>query len=122
MLDPYELPPLEIAERLFSCYVETVHGWFPIIPETFKDQFYTYIESVKRQQRYQIPEKWQAILNLVFAIRAQYSYLTDAEWRGDSRDHLLYMTRAVRILGVKDTTMIISAPNLGLIQVGIPKE
>jgi len=119
MLDPYELPPPDIAEKLFSCYVETVHSWFPIIPENFRDQFSKYIDSIRRQQRYHVPEKWQAVLNLVFAIGAQYSYLTDAEWRGNDRNHLLYMTRAVRILGVKDTTMIISAPDLALIQVSM---
>jgi hypothetical protein len=121
MLDPYELPPPEIAERLFSCYIKTVHSWFPIIPEVFKDQFSRFIDSVKQQKRYQVPEKWQAMLNLVFAIGAQYSYLTDSEWRAHDRNHLLYMTRAVRILGVKDTTMIISAPDLGLIQVSMPQ-
>ncbi|KAF2703841.1 hypothetical protein K504DRAFT_507750 [Pleomassaria siparia CBS 279.74] len=116
MLDPYELPDPDMAERLFGCYMETVHAWFPILPDSFEDQFYRYVDSMKRQQRYQVPEKWQAVLNLVFAIGAQYSYLTDAAWRGEDDDHLLYMTRAVRILGVKDTVMILSAPDLGLIQ------
>jgi hypothetical protein len=122
MVDPYELPPSETAEKLFNCYIETAHTWFPIIPEVFKDQFYRYMESVKRQQRYQVPEKWQAVLNLVFAVGAQFSHLTDAKWRGDKRDHVVYMTRAVRILGVKDTTMIISAPDLGLIQVSMHRQ
>ncbi|KAF2186136.1 hypothetical protein K469DRAFT_631511 [Zopfia rhizophila CBS 207.26] len=116
MVDPYELPPSDTAERLFCCYMETVHGWFPIIPKAFEDQFRKYYESIKLQRPFQVPDKWQAVLNLVFAIGARYSHLTNAKWQADDRDHLLYMTRAVRILGVKNTTMIISAPDLSLIQ------
>jgi hypothetical protein len=117
MVDPFELPPSETAERLFACYLETVDSWFPILPQSFEGEFRSYYESVNLQRRFQVPEKWQAILNLVFAIGARYSHLTRASWRADEGDHLLYMTRAVRILGVRDIMMIISTPDLSLIQV-----
>jgi len=120
MVDPYELPPPDLAEMLFNCYMETVHNWFPILPETYEDQFHRYINSIKRGQRFQVPEKWQAILNLVFAISARFAELIEADWRGETQDHLIYMKRAVRILDVKDTALIISAPDLSLIQVSTP--
>lgn len=46
-----------------------------------------------------LPNKWRAILNLIFAIGAKYSDLTKAKWRGDDRHHLIYFTRA-RMLGL----------------------
>jgi hypothetical protein len=117
MVDPYELPPLEAAENLFTCYMDTVHSWFPILPQEFEEQFHKYYNSVNLQRTFQVPDKWQAVLNLIFAIGARYSHLTRASWRGDERDHLLYMTRAVRMLGVKDITKMISGPDLLWIQV-----
>lgn len=55
-------------------------------------------------------------MNLLFAIGAKYSHFIGAEWRGDERDHLIYMTRAVHLLGLKNTIMIISGPDLELVQ------
>jgi hypothetical protein len=55
-------------------------------------------------------------MNLLLAIGAKYSHLTEAEWRGDDRDHLIYMLRATHLLGMKDTVMIIAGPDLRLVQ------
>ncbi|KAL6710500.1 hypothetical protein ACN47E_008548 [Coniothyrium glycines] len=115
-VDPYDIPDPDTAQRLFECYMSTVHGSFPVMPMTFEDQFRRYMESVRRNRPYQVPEKWRATLNLVFAIGARYSHLIQADWRGDERDHLIYMTRAVNLLGLKNTVMIISGPDLGLVQ------
>jgi hypothetical protein len=115
-VDPYEIPDPELAEKLFNCYIDTVHSTFPLMPANFEDQFRRYIHSVKQNRPYQIPLKWRATMNLLFAIGAKYSHLIDAEWRGDERDHLVYMTRAVHLLGLKDTVMFIAAPNLDTVQ------
>ncbi|CAO2653872.1 Nn.00g106050.m01.CDS01 [Neocucurbitaria sp. VM-36] len=115
-VDPYEIPDPEIAEQLFNCYVRTVHSSFPLLPQNYEDQFRRYLNSVRQARPFQVPEKWRAIMNLVFAIGAKYSHLTKAEWRGDDRDHLIYMTRAVHLLGLKDTIMIISGPDLSLVE------
>ena len=80
-VDPYELPSFEEAKRLFDCYIESVHSSFPIVPDDFEEQFRGYMESIKRDQPYKVPDSWQAMLNLVLAIGAQYSYLIHAEWR-----------------------------------------
>jgi hypothetical protein len=117
MVDPYELPPLETAEMLVDCYLKTVHSSFPIVSDVFKDQFRTYSNSVKQGRRFQVPKHWQATLNLVFAIGAQYSHLMQAEWQADERDHLIYMTRAIRILRLDKIAASLHAPSLSIIRV-----
>ncbi|PVH92244.1 hypothetical protein DM02DRAFT_733804 [Periconia macrospinosa] len=116
VVDPYELPLPEIAEVLFNFYMQTVHTSFPVLPKTFTVQFYKYNESVKQGRPYQLPESWRAILNLVLAIGAQYSHLAQTEWRAHENDHVLYMTRAVRILGLDRMVASPAAPTLPLIQ------
>jgi len=53
---------------------------------------------------------------LIFAIGAKYSHSINADWAGDERDHLIYMTRALRLLGLGNTIMFISGPDLELVQ------
>ncbi|KAI8938874.1 hypothetical protein NX059_004733 [Plenodomus lindquistii] len=96
-VDPYEMPDPHLAERLFNCYMDTVHDTFPLMPMNFEDQFRRYITSIKNAQAFQIPDQWRAMM-------------------GDERDHLLYMTRGVHLLGLRNTVMIISGPNLNLVQ------
>ncbi|RMZ69507.1 fungal specific transcription factor domain-containing [Pyrenophora seminiperda CCB06] len=115
-VDPYETPNPEIAEKLFDCYIDTVHSTFPLMPADFEGQFRRYIQSTRSQRPYHVPPKWRATMNLLFAIGAKYSHLTGAEWRGDERDHLIYMTRAVQLLGLKDTMAFIAAPSLDRVQ------
>ncbi|KAF2439824.1 hypothetical protein P171DRAFT_395811 [Karstenula rhodostoma CBS 690.94] len=113
-VDPYELPPKETAFKLFECYRQTVHTSFPVLPPQFEDQFRRYFETVKPERPFTVPERWLAILNIVFAIGARYSHLINAEWQGEDRDHLIYMTRSVRLLG---SWPFAAAPDLALIQV-----
>ncbi|KAF2030932.1 hypothetical protein EK21DRAFT_64343 [Setomelanomma holmii] len=116
VVDPYELPEPDIAERLLDCYFETVHPSFPLVPDAYRDQYRKYLASVNKNEPYQVPQKWRAQMNLLFAIGAKYSHLIGTDWAGDERDHLVYMTRAVHLLGLKDTVMIISGPDLNLVQ------
>jgi hypothetical protein len=115
-VDPRETPSPDIAEKLFSCYMDTVHGTFPLMPANFEDQFRRYIQASRHGHPFSIPDKWRATMNLLFAIGAKYSHLIGAEWRGDERDHLIYMTRAVHLLGLKDTLTFLAAPSLDRIQ------
>lgn len=115
-VDPYELPLAETAEKLFDCYMQTIHTSFPILPDVFGEQLRSYNDSVKRNRPYQISEEWQAMLNLVLAIGAQYSHLTQAPWRSGERDHLVYSTRATTILGLDKTATALSAPTLSSVQ------
>lgn len=104
-VDPYELPPLEIAEKLLGCYMSKVHDSFPILPrKTFEDQFRKYFAALQNGNAPRLSPKWQAILNLVFAIGAKYSHMIEASWRADERDHLIYQARA-RAFSLNDSTM-----------------
>lgn len=116
VVNPYELPDPEIAEQLLHCYMSTVHSTFPIVPRTFEDQVRRFISSLKQNRAFQVPDRWRALMNLIFAIGAKYSHLTSTEWQGDERDHLVYMTRASQLLGMNSTIMFISAPDLLLVQ------
>ncbi|CAI9629556.1 unnamed protein product [Alternaria burnsii] len=115
-VDPREMPSPEIAEKFFACYMDTVHGTFPLMPTNFEDQFRRYIQASKYGHPFFVPDSWRATMNLLFAIGAKYSHLVGAEWRGDERDHLIYMTRAVQLLGLKDTLTFLAAPSLDKIQ------
>ncbi|KAH8707635.1 fungal-specific transcription factor domain-containing protein [Phaeosphaeriaceae sp. PMI808] len=116
LVDPFELPPIETAQRLLSSYMDTVQDSFPILSKkSFENQFHTYYESVRQLRQNIVPERWQATLNLVFAIGANYSHLVKAQWRGDSHDYLLYQAQA-RMLEFKEHTLI-SPPDLSLIKI-----
>ncbi|RII19286.1 hypothetical protein CUC08_Gglean001950 [Alternaria sp. MG1] len=115
-VDPREMPSPKIAEKFFACYMDTVHGTFPLMPANFEDQFRRYIQASKHGHPFFVPDGWRATMNLLFAIGAKYSHLVGAEWRGDERDHLIYMTRAVQLLGLKDTLTFLAAPSLDKIQ------
>ncbi|KAF3048120.1 hypothetical protein E8E12_010551 [Didymella heteroderae] len=104
-VDPYDLPALDIAERLLSCYMSKVHDSFPILPrKTFEDQFRKYFTALANGNAPRLSPKWQATLNLVFAIGARYSHLSKASWRADVRDHLIYQARA-RTFGLSEQTI-----------------
>ena len=117
MVDPFELPPPETAEMLFGYYVNTIHASFPILPIGFEDQFCRWNESRKAKRLYQVPEEWQAMLNLALAIGAQYAHLIQAGGGTDERQDVIYMTRACRILHLDKIATSLPAPSLMFIQV-----
>ncbi|KAJ9609222.1 hypothetical protein H2200_006994 [Cladophialophora chaetospira] len=111
-VDAYELPTPEMANHLFHAYMQRVHPSFPFVGRlNLTSQFRRFISGTVQRP----PEKWLAILNLIFAIGAKYSHLINAEWKGDERDHLIYFTRA-RLLTVNSET-IFHHPELQMIQV-----
>ncbi|KAF1955254.1 hypothetical protein CC80DRAFT_549461 [Byssothecium circinans] len=116
VVDPYELPEPDVAQRLFDSYLTTVHASFPIVPHVFEEQFRKYNESVKRGRPYPLPEEWQAMLNLIMAIGAQYSHLLEAKWKNEEKDHLIYMTRATRLLRLDKLATSLPSPSLSFIQ------
>jgi hypothetical protein len=111
-VDPYELPTPDAAHHLFDAYMDRCHAIFPVVGKmNLTAQFQKFITgSVQRP-----PEKWLAILNLIFAIGAKYSHLVKADWRGDERDHLMYFTRA-RLLHMNSETLF-QHPDLQQIQI-----
>lgn len=105
-VEPYKLPTIEVAQRLLDRYMQTVHDTFPILSkETFTDQVRHYYASIAQGAPFYVPEKWLAIMNLVFAIGARFSYLTGADWHEDSRDHIIYQSRA-HMLNLDESTLV----------------
>lgn len=116
-VEPHDLPTPEIAERLLGVYMEKVHDSFPILPRRlFEDQFRKYFTGLRHGTASRLNSKWQAILNLIFAIGARYSHLSKAEWRSNEKDHLVYQVRA-RSLAWSEITLV-QHPDLPQIQVG----
>ncbi|KZM19463.1 DNA binding [Ascochyta rabiei] len=114
-VEPYKLPPVEVAQRLLDHYMNTVQDAFPMLPKhTFTDQVRQYYTSMAQGTPYHVPGKWLAILNLVFAIGARYSYLTGADWQADSRDHVIYQSRA-HMLNM-DEPSLVHQPDLMRVQ------
>lgn len=102
-VDPFGLPMQNTANLLLQSYLDNVHPSFPIIDSnTFCQEYNTFITTPIQMKR---QDSWLAILNMIFAIGARYSYLIQAEWQGDARDHLIFFTRA-RMLGFNAETML----------------
>ncbi|KAJ5648282.1 hypothetical protein N7490_004654 [Penicillium lividum] len=110
-IDVYSVPSREQADHLFDDYLRTVHPFFPIINRPlFTAQYKTFYDS-----NAQPGDKWLAILNMIFAISAKHGDLLEASWRGDEKDHLLYLNRA-RILSMNGDVLF-SHPDLQQVQV-----
>lgn len=117
-IDPSELPAVDTAEKLFEIYMDVFHGMFPLVPDIFQEQFRNMVMAMKHDQRIFIPERWQALLNIIFAISARYSHLIGEVWFASERDHLVYMNRALRLLQQSSSgNFLVAAPDLLLIQV-----
>ncbi|CAG7991253.1 unnamed protein product [Penicillium olsonii] len=107
----YAMPSREAADHMFEAYLTTVHPFYPIINRPlFAAQYRTFFDSAARPG-----DKWLAILNMIFAIGAKYGHLSSAPWRGDEKDHLVYLTRA-RILSMNGDVLF-SHPDLQQVQV-----
>jgi hypothetical protein len=64
-----------------------------------------------------IPDKWRAVLNLVFAIGEKHRQLI--EGRDQPRDHLVYMTRAIRLLDLDNVSILAMSPDVTVLQVSM---
>ena len=110
-VDTYGVPTPEVANHLFNAYMQRVHSFFPVVGRlNLTSQFRRFISGTVQRP----PEKWLAILNMIFAIGAKYSQLINADWKSDERDHSIYFTRA-RLLTVNSETMF-HHPDLQMIQ------
>jgi len=115
--NPFELPPEHTASLLFNCFTRTVHASFPLLPATLEGQLNQYYNLVRSGQAIHCPEKWFALVNLVFAIGAKFSHLIKADWRADDLDHVVYLSRAFQLLSMNDTIVVLSTPDLSTTQV-----
>jgi hypothetical protein len=112
IVDPHGVPSEETANMLLEAYLTSVHPSFPILGKiTFMSQYRMFYD----QPSLQPGDKWLAVLNLVFAIAAKYSYMVRTDWKDGERDHLKYFTRA-RALGINEETLF-DHPDLQQVQV-----
>ncbi|KAL2854372.1 fungal-specific transcription factor domain-containing protein [Aspergillus pseudoustus] len=107
----YWMPPRNVSDKLFEDYLETIHPVFPILGQTlFSAQYKNFFDNSARPG-----DKWLAILNLIFAIASYHAHLMQAPWRGDERDHLVYLARA-RALSMNSDALF-THPDLQQVQV-----
>ncbi|PSN62764.1 hypothetical protein BS50DRAFT_128596 [Corynespora cassiicola Philippines] len=117
-VDPFEIPPLAVAQNLLDVYMETVQDSFPILSrQCFTSQFRQYFTSISRGSPLVISRRWLAILNLVFAIGTRYLHLTRVGWLEDDQGHQIFQSRA-QILGFSGPDLV-SLPDLLQIQITV---
>ncbi|PWY78107.1 fungal-specific transcription factor [Aspergillus sclerotioniger CBS 115572] len=88
-VDPYALPPKELANRFFTGYMESVHPSFNVVRKTaFVSQYRQFFSQPTKP-----PQRWLAILNMIFAIGCRYCQAVTGPGDGDYND-LVYLNRA----------------------------
>lgn len=100
-VNPFEWPAPTVAKALVDLYFEHVHVAFPILS---KRDFYSTFESYPRSRITQEDHTWLSLANMVFAMGAIFAHMTQAEFRGDERDHHVYYARA-RALGMDQRSL-----------------
>ncbi|PYI05676.1 hypothetical protein BO78DRAFT_397985 [Aspergillus sclerotiicarbonarius CBS 121057] len=91
-VDPYALPPKELANRFFTAYMESVHPSFNVVRKTaFVSQYRQFFS-----QPIKPPQRWLAILNMIFAIGCRYCRAVTGKADGDY-DDLVYLNRARKL-------------------------
>jgi hypothetical protein len=115
--NPYQLPEEPVASALFQFYLRTVDAAFPIAPLNLEEQLHTYYHSIRNGNPITGTQRWFAIINLVLAIGARFSRLVHAEWQVNPADESLYIARALQLLDLGNTSVILATPDISLIQV-----
>lgn len=111
-VNPYDLPPKEVADNLVQSYFATIHRLFPVVTESvFLQQYEQFWENMKPPQA---DIAWLSMLNTIFAMGAVYAHYLQAPWKGSSGDHITYFMRA-RTLNSEPLGMI-SVPKLEHVQ------
>jgi hypothetical protein len=112
---PYEAPPANVAYRLIPHYLQTCHEWMPLLPYDFEGQVQRYYKVHQ-----EVTSTWLAIFNLVLAIGARQSYVTNRIAHTSNireREDIPYISRAIQLLGLKGSTLMTTDPDLLQVQV-----
>lgn len=111
-VDLSQKPSPAAAEKLVECYFEIVHPTFPIIGKaTFWGQYKAFYSNPLVRPG----KRWMAILNLIFALAAKYSYLFQEDTEDTQEDHVVFFSRAWK-LSMSDVALL-DHPNLQQVQV-----
>lgn len=105
------LPSRELADRLLNAYLESVDTSFPIIRRRlFIGQYRSFFSGAPEKSG----KKWQAILNLIFAIGARFCRLSQPGFPGDI-NHEIFFSRA-RVLS-SGVSILFEHPDLQQVQI-----
>lgn len=115
--NPFHLPLESLATVLSQCYFQTAHITFPTISSEFENQLQIYHKSMQSGQTVIFSQIWYATINVVLAIGARFSHITNAEWQSNPLDETMYISRAYQLLGLNDAAVVLSALDLPRIQV-----
>ncbi|KAF9886445.1 hypothetical protein FE257_011477 [Aspergillus nanangensis] len=92
-VDPYDLPPKDVADQYFAAYMESVHPSFMVIRhETYAAQYRQFFSQPSRP-----PRRWLAILNMIFAIGCRYCQFMQQGEDPDTTNDLIYLNRARKL-------------------------
>ncbi|KAL2824801.1 fungal-specific transcription factor domain-containing protein [Aspergillus cavernicola] len=94
-VDPFEVPPKELADQYFNAYMESVHPSFTVIRmDTFTSQYEQFFNKTPSF----VPRKWLAVLNMIFALGCRYCKLTGKVGAGQSdTDDLEFLNRTRKL-------------------------
>ncbi|KAE8348841.1 fungal-specific transcription factor domain-containing protein [Aspergillus coremiiformis] len=91
-VDAYALPPKELADQLFTAFMESVHPAFMVIRRgIFTTQYQQFFSQAPNP-----PRRWLAILNMIFALGCRYLQLVNHTGAWDF-DDALYLNRARKL-------------------------
>jgi hypothetical protein len=97
-INPFEWPEVPLADFLVSAYFRNTHPALPLIE---KEAFMTKYKRFARGSNNLSDEDsiWLGKVNMVFAISALHTQLTDVGHQSNHFDHVTYLERA-RLLGL----------------------
>ncbi|GFF77371.1 C6 transcription factor, putative [Aspergillus udagawae] len=101
-VQPFTIPPQDIADELLDTYFDMLHPGFPIVGKTVFLHQYRRLYSEPQSKP---PKKWLAIFNLILAIAAQHLSLTYFDEADEWHDPSKYFSRG-SVLGLADTPLI----------------
>jgi hypothetical protein len=94
-VNPLGMPDPQVARALVEVYFLKAHPTFPVLCEAdFTDTFNLYLSHGLPQQLSDHEQDWLCMLNIVFAIGSKFDYITNPDYAGDNRDHLVFYARA----------------------------
>lgn len=100
-IEQLAVPSKTICWHLFELYRTSVHPSFPIIGLA---PFTRQLESFLNRALVQPGNKWLAILHLIVAIAARYTFVTNRQWKYDQVDHFSHFLK-VKALNIDQQVM-----------------
>lgn len=99
-VDPFAVPPREVADEYFDAYMVFVHPIFSAVRKpAFTSQYRQFYDRSAKP-----PRKWLGILNMIFAIGCRYSKLM-GRTKASHENDLVFLSRAWK-LGMQSNVLL----------------